>query len=307
MKKTILIPFLLCAVTVFAQEENNVSELEKNISQQKQEITILQQKLKSQETLINQQKTVLGNLSSKAENQEKLIDSLKSATGTNSSNIKSIADDLKEKIQQTETTAKDGISQLGKDVSQNKLHWIIATLATLLLGGLIYWLLSKRINTSKTDVETQIKKTKKSLEEESIKLDNKLVEVLETQLKLKQEEKPTSSTVQATEIDHSLALKVADEIVRMQKNISKMDEETKGLKPLVKGIERIQANFASNGYEMVNLLNKDYDERMNIDVINFITDDNLTEGRKIITAIIKPQVNFNGVLIQRAQVNVSQN
>ena len=160
MKKTILIPFLLCAVTVFAQEENNVSELEKNISQQKQEITILQQKLKSQETLINQQKTVLGNLSSKAENQEKLIDSLKSATGTNSSNIKSIADDLKRKIQQTETTAKDGISQLGKDVSQNKLHWIIATLATLLLGGLIYWLLSKRINTSKTDVETQIKKTK---------------------------------------------------------------------------------------------------------------------------------------------------
>lgn len=307
MKKTILIPFLLCAVTVFAQEENNVSELEKNISQQKQEITILQQKLKSQETLINQQKIALGNLSSKAENQEKLIESLKSATETNSSNIKSIADDLGTKIQQTETTAKDSISQLGKDVSQNKLYWIIATLATLLLGGIIYWLLGKRISTSKTDVETQIKNTKKSLEEESIKLDNKLVEVLETQLKLKQEEKTTTSTVPTTEIDHSLALKVADEIVRMQKNISKMDEETKGLKPLVKGIERIQANFASNGYEMVNLLNKDYDERMNIDVINFITDDNLTEGRKIITAIIKPQVNFNGVLIQRAQVNVSQN
>lgn len=301
MKKTILIPFLLCATTVFAQEKS--TELQK----QQQEISVLQQKLLSQETLINQQKTALGNLSSKAENQDKLIDSLKSATQTNSSNIKSIANDLGTKIQQTETTAKDGISQLGKDVNQNKFYWIIATLATLLLGGLIYWLLGKRISTSKIDVETQIKNTKKSLEEESIKLDNKLVEVLETQLKLKQEEKTTSPTVSTTEVDHSLALKVADEIVRMQKNISKMDEETKGLKPLVKGIERIQANFASNGYEMVNLLNKDYDERMNIDVINFITDDNLTEGRKIITAIIKPQVNFNGVLIQRAQVDVSQN
>ncbi|MBS1573650.1 MAG: hypothetical protein JST62_14765 [Bacteroidetes bacterium] len=301
MKKTILIPFLLCAITVFAKEKS--TELQK----QQQEISVLQQKLLSQETLINQQKTALGNLSSKAENQDKLIDSLKSATQTNSSNIKSIANDLGTKIQQTETTAKDGISQLGKDVNQNKFYWIIATLATLLLGGLIYWLLGKRISTSKIDVETQIKNTKKSLEEESIKLDNKLVEVLETQLKLKQEEKTTSPTVSTTEVDHSLALKVADEIVRMQKNISKMDEETKGLKPLVKGIERIQANFASNGYEMVNLLNKDYDERMNIDVINFITDDNLTEGRKIITAIIKPQVNFNGVLIQRAQVDVSQN
>jgi hypothetical protein len=46
---------------------------------------------------------------------------------------------------------------------------------------------------------------------------------------------------------------------------------------------------------------------MNIDVINFITDENLTAGRKIITSVIKPQVNFNGVLIQRAQVDVSQN
>ena len=59
--------------------------------------------------------------------------------------------------------------------------------------------------------------------------------------------------------------------------------------------------------ELAILLNKDYDERMNIDVINFITDENLTKGRKIITSVIKPQVNFNGVLIQRAQVDVSQN
>ena len=106
------------------------------------------------------------------------------------------------------------------------------------------------------------------MEEESIKLDSRLVEVLESQLKLKLEEKQIIPINSNNEIDHSLALKVADEIVRMQKNISKMDNETKGLKPLVKGIERIQANFASNGYEMVNLLNKDYDERMNIDVIN---------------------------------------
>lgn len=307
MKKVILFPFILCAVTVFAQEINNVSELEKNISQQKQEISVLQQRLKAQETIISQQKGSLSSLFEKADNQDKMIDSLKTLSQTNSANITIIADDLGTKIQQTETTAKDGITQLGKDVSQNKLYWIIATLATFLLGGIIYWLLGNRIKTNKTDVETQIKNTKKSLEEESIKLDSKLVEVLETQLKLKQEEKPSNSSLSVTETDHSLALKVADEIVRMQKNISKMDEDTKGLKPLIKGIERIQNNFASNGYEMVNLLNKDYDERMNIDVINFITDENLSMGRKVITAVIKPQVNYNGVLIQRAQVDVSQN
>lgn len=301
MKKTILIPILLCATTIFAQEKN--PELQK----QQQEIVSLNQKLNNQQVVINQQKTELTKLSAKAESQEKQIDSLKAETNQNVQNIQTIANDLGTKIHQTETSAKDSISKLDKDVSTNRLYWIIATLATLLLGGVLYWLLGKRIATSKTDVETQIKNTKKSLEEESIKLDSKLVEVLDTQLKLKQEEKQSVSANSSTEIDHSLALKVADEIVRMQKNISKMDEETKGLKPLVKGIERIQANFASNGYEMINLLNKDYDERMNIDVINFITDENLTEGRKIITSVIKPQVNYNGVLIQRAQVDVSQN
>jgi predicted RNase H-like nuclease (RuvC/YqgF family) len=301
MKKTILIPVLFCATTLLAQEKN--PELQK----QQQEIISLTQKINNQQVVISQQKNELSKLSVKTEIQEKQIDSLKSKTAENDQNIQTIASDLGTKIQQTETTAKDSISKLDKDVSTNRLYWIIASLATILLGGILYWLLGKRIATSKTDVETQIKNTKKSLEEESIKLDSKLIEVLDTQLKLKQEEKQIVSANSTTEIDHSLALKVADEIVRMQKNISKMDEETKGLKPLVKGIERIQANFASNGYETINLLNKDYDERMNIDVINFITDENLTEGRKIITSVVKPQVNYNGVLIQRAQVDVSQN
>lgn len=301
MKKTILIPILLCATTLFAQEQN--TELQK----QQQEISVLKQKLNNQQSVINQQKTELANLSVKTENQEKQIDSLKTQTNQNVQNIQSIAEDLGTKIQHTEATAKDSISKLDKDVSTNRLYWIIATLATLLLGGVIYWLLGKRIANNKTDVETQIKNTKTALEEESIKLDSKLVEVLESQLKLKQEEKQIISSNSNNEIDHSLALKVADEIVRMQKNISKMDDDTKGLKPLVKGIERIQANFASNGYEMVNLLNKDYDERMNIDVINFTEDENIEKGRKVITRIIKPQVNYNGILIQRAQVDVSQN
>lgn len=301
MKKTILIPILFCATTLLAQEKN--PELQK----QQQEIISLTQKLNNQQVVIGQQKNELAKLTVKTEIQEKQIDSLKSKTAENDQNIQTIANDLGTKIQQTETTAKDSISKLDKNVNTNRLYWIIGTLATLLLGGILYWLLGKRIQNSKTDVETQIKNAKKSLEEESIKLDSKLIEVLDTQLKLKQEEKQIVSANSNSEIDHSLALKVADEIVRMQKNISKMDEETKGLKPLVKGIERIQANFASSGYETINLLNKDYDERMNIDVINFITDENLTAGRKIITSVIKPQVNFNGVLIQRAQVDVSQN
>jgi predicted RNase H-like nuclease (RuvC/YqgF family) len=297
MKKQITLSILLfCSLSAFAQVTKE--DLEKEIKPLTEKVIILQ-------TEKSKLKSEIAALKSKVSTANKNIDSLQSQTQKNSNAVSQTATDLGTKIQQTETSTKDSISKLDKDVEKNQLYWIIATLITSMLGGLFYWLLGKRITTSQTDIESQIRNTKKSLEEESLKLDSKLVEVLETQLKLKQEQ--IVSVNSNAEIDHSLALKVADEIVRMQKNISKMDEETKGLKPLVKGIERIQANFASNGYEMVNLLNKDFDERMNIDVINFITDENLTEGRKIITSVIKPQVNYNDVLIQRAQVDVSQN
>ena len=44
---------------------------------------------------------------------------------------------------------------------------------------------------------------------------------------------------------------------------------------------------------------------MNVEV-NFVTDENLSEGESVITRIIKPQINFKGKLIQAAQVEVSQ-
>lgn len=298
MKIIKLIPILLCTTTLFAQDKN--SELQK----QQQEIVSLNQKLNNQQVIIGQQKTELTKLSAKTENQEKQIDSLKTATSQNVQNIQTIANDLGTKIQQTESSAKDSISKLDKDVSTNRLYWIIATLATLLLGGIIYWLLGKRIANSKTDVETQIKNTKKSLEEESIKLDSKLVEVLDTQLKLKQEEKQIVSANSNTEIDHSLALKVADEMIRIQKNLQQMDANTKGLKQLTASVKRIQDNFASNGYELIEMLGKEYNEGMKV-IANFIPSEDIETGKQIITRIIKPQVNYKNEMIQSAQIEVS--
>ncbi len=306
MKKIILIALFFGATNLFAQQQQDsilVKELpmlKNNIFRQGQEIDKLSKKLNDQGSTLSKQKKTIENLNAS-------IDSLSQLIQTNSQNIVTNSTELGTKIKQTGENSNSKISELDSSLDKNRLYWIIATLTTLLLGGLVYWLLGKRIQSSKTDLETQIKNTKTALEEESVKLDNKLVEVLETQLKLKQEETKSQPTISIEKADHSLALKVADEIVRMQKNISKMDDGTKGLKPLIKGIERIQNNFAANGYEMINLLNTEYDERNNIDVINFITDENLAEGKRIISAVIKPQVNFNGILIQRAQVDVSQN
>ena len=313
MKRILLIVVLSGTSNLFAQSQSDsllikqIPAIQQTVEKQKQEIEGLTSKVNSQQTTINQQRNSLNEVTTKATRLESTVDSLGSLIETNRSNINVIADDLGTKIQETGEQAETRILELGGDVEKNRLYWIIATLVTLLLGALMYLFLGKRIKSSQTDVETQIRNTKKSLEEESLKLDNKLIEVLETQLKVQQEESKSRPITTNEKADHSLALKVADEIVRMQKNISRMDADIKGLKPLEKGIERIQANFAANGYEMVNLLNNEYDERMNIDVINFVEDDTLESGKKIISKIIKPQVNFNGILIQRAQVEVSQN
>ena len=106
--------------------------------------------------------------------------------------------------------------------------------------------------------------------------------------------------------DHSLALKVADEIVRIELNMSRMDSSIKGYKQLAKAVERIKDNFKANGYEIVDMLGKPYNEGMKV-IANFVVDEDLEEGKQIITGITKPQINYNGQMIQAAQITVSQN
>lgn len=253
--------------------------------------------------------------------QTKAIDSLKQVINTNSSNIKKTAGELGVKVDDTYKLTTERIENFDKSLSRNSLYWIIAVLGVAVFALVSFILLRKQLFKQKTDMDSDIadakkqfeeknaklssniQETRKTLEEEGVKLDNKLIEVLETQLKIIN----NNNSGNGSETDHTLALKVADEIVRIEKNMSKLDPDIKGLKPLSKGIERIKDNFKANGYDMVQLLNKEYDDRMNIDVINFIDDETIPSGKKLITRIIRPQVNYKEVLIQRAQVDVSQN
>ena len=76
------------------------------------------------------------------------------------------------------------------------------------------------------------------------------------------------------------------------------------MKQLEFAVERIQDSFKENGYEMVELLNIPYDQKMKVSA-KFKPDNTIKRGEQIITRIIKPQVNFNNVIIQEAQVEVS--
>lgn len=309
MNKLILITLFFGVTNLFAQQQDSIlvkeiPTIKSNLLKQQQEIDALTKKLNSQNYTIGKHSQTISSLQTENKNLNISNDSLSQLIQTNSQNIKTISNELGTKIQETGQKADSQIAELDSNVEKNRLYWIIATLATLLLGGLIYWLLGKRISSSKTDVETQIRNTKASLEEESVKLDNKLVEVLETQLKLQQETSKSQPVASNEKADHSLALKVADEIIRIQKNLSRMDDNTKGLKQLNSSVQRIQDNFASNGYELVDMLGKEYNEGMKVSA-NFVPSEDLETGKQIITRIIKPQVNFKGEMIQAAQIEVS--
>ena len=234
------------------------------------------------------------------QNAESQIDSLQSVINSNSANIQTTANELGVKIDNTHDFANQGINNLSKTVSHNTLYWIIAILVVALLVLLVFVFLRKEIFKQKTDLDGNIQETRKALEEEGVKLDNKLIEVLEAQLKI-----INNNAVTEKEADHTLALKVADEIIRIQKNLNQMDEKTKGLKQLSASVKRIQDNFSSNGYELVEMLGKPFNEGMKVSA-NFIPDEDLEKGQQIITRIIKPQVNYKGVMIQSAQIEVSQ-
>jgi hypothetical protein len=310
MNKTLLITVLFGVTSIFAQNQpdslliKEIPAIQQTLEKQQQEIEGLNSRLNNQQTTINQQQNAIIGLTNKSVILENTNDSLTNLIKANQSNITIIADDLGTQIQETGEKTDTQIAQLDSSVEKNRLYWIIATLITFLLGGLVYWLLGKRIKSSKTDVESQIKSTKAALEEESVKLDNKLVEVLETQLKLQQERVKSQPVASNEKADHSLALKVADEIIRIQKNLSRMDESTKGLKQLNSSVQRIQDNFASNGYELVDMLGKEYNEGMKV-TANFVPNENIEKGKEIITRIIKPQVNYKGAMIQSAQIEVS--
>jgi hypothetical protein len=308
MRDKIILLFLLATGTMFAQVNDStlvrdIQVIQNSLQQQQAEYNGLSSRLNNQQYVINKQRNLLDDFEKNSKAQKKTIDSLLQLINTNGQNIKTNSQELGTKIQTAKKETNTKLSQIDDTIDSNQLYWILGTAGTILLGGLMYFFLGKRIKTSKSDVEVQIRNTKKALEEESVKLDSKLVEVLDTQLKLKSEEVKISSKSPET-TDHSLALKVADEIIRIQKNLSRMDDSTKGLKQLNSSVKRIQDNFAANGYELVEMLGKEFNEGLKV-TANFVPSEDLETGKQVISRIIKPQVNYKNKMIQAAQIEVS--
>lgn len=299
MKQTIISIFLLASVSAFAQTETLTKEdLVKELQPLKTSIQALQNENR-------ELKTEVGNLKTQIQTANKSIDSLQNQTQANSNAIAQTANELGVKISTTENNANRKISEVGKSLSKNSLYGIIGVLSAILLSGLLYWLLNKKQKSDKTDMIDQLSKTKSSIEESLVKEFGKQTDLIESELQLLAKQKTESSTSANAEPDHSLALKVASEINLIERNINLMDKGTKGLKQLERSVGKLKDNLSANGYEMPELLGKQYHQGMKVIVTSSIPDENLEKGSEVITKVLIPQVNFNDKMIQTAQIEVS--
>jgi septal ring factor EnvC (AmiA/AmiB activator) len=288
MKRIFVAVLLLAGVCAFAQNHSATEELNEEVNLIKVEL----QRLKSESRRLRAETS---SLQTQLKATHRTIDSLKLATQRNSKAIGETADQLGLKISTSEATANEQFQQVNRSVSNTVLYVIIVFLLTILLSGVVYWFLTKRQRTDKSDVIDQLDKAKTDIEGQLKKIEDIPVKIGEVVDDMKNLEAG----------DHILALKLAREINTMERNISLMNEDTKGLKQLKRSVEALKDNLAAKGYEVPKLLGKEFHEGMKVTIINTVLDEELEAGAEIITKVIIPQVNYNGKMIQAAQIEVT--
>jgi uncharacterized membrane-anchored protein YhcB (DUF1043 family) len=294
MKKHAIILMLFASFLTYADNSNSAI-VEEQLKKTQAKVQMLDDDNKSLknkvsviESKLNQIKTDVNQLTDKTDSTNFTLNQATSKLGL--------------QITNTESAANTKIQTVDKNLSKNTLLGIIGILLALLLTGILYWLLSKRQLSNKSDIEKQLTDAKKTIDEEQIQLSTKLAELYNGQMELlKSERKVNTSSVK---VDHSLPLKVADEIVKMQMNLAQMDSKIRGHRQLSIAVTNVFDNFKANGYEIVDYLNKPFNEGMNMQA-TMEPDPLLKEGEQVIRRIIKPEVHFNNKVIQNAQVIVA--
>ena len=276
----------LTSVTI---EQNNIK---REFNSLRGEVSVLKNKNAKAESRISALESLNKDLSLKLDSLQKEYDNLANNQKADKSELSTIIGETNEKVLATEQI-----------LSSRTLWGICGIIALIVALAATVWAFMKKIKSGSTSIDDvrkaqssleeaqeNIRKAQEKMQEETIQLDNKLIEVLSKQ------SVSAPTTTDDGEIDHSLTLKVADEIVKIEMNLSRMDESIKGYKQLSRGVQRIKDNFKANDYEIVDMLGKPYQAGMKA-AVTFVTDDTLEPGQQIISRIIKPQVALSQCVI----------
>lgn len=104
--------------------------------------------------------------------------------------------------------------------------------------------------------------------------------------------------------DHDLALAVCNELNRIENNLLAMDPKVRGHKQLRGCVRRVKEDLHVEGYEITELRGKPYDEGMQLEVA-FAEDETLGSGERTIKRVNRPEVRYQGAIIQSGSVRVA--
>ncbi len=325
MKKIILIPMLIFSLFLFSQESDTKNEnilLETKIELLQQEINIIKQTLniKTDNTrlkleidslnTIYQQiiNNIESNINEKADIlilegiEKKLANKIDSINfnvtnnstklANNNENIHSIISTLNDQDVNIQTTS-------GKVEKNNHYILLILVLAILLLMACLFIYIQSSKN------KTNILNTNEKVEKIQ-KLDKDLKNILEKHTKILKVSNETNSKDETLKF-----LKiVVDEIMTMENNIYQMTEDEKnsrGLKRIIRAIRNLRNNYKTMGYDIPQLLGTEWKEGDVIEIVSELPDENIEKGKRIITRIVTPRIDFKGEMIQRAKVELKSN
>ena len=189
------------------------------------------------------------------------------------------------------------IKTLNKTITDRTLYWIIIILIILIMVIVTFFFLKSKV-TEQKDSLSSVKQTQKKLENESIQLDTKLIQVLEQRIETASHRSQPSS-----EVDHSLPLTLGNEIHRMRKRLKTMDN-SHSTKILINRIDKLEEKISDMGYVIVDLEGELFNEGMNVKVVNRIDSSELKTNEQVIARVIKPHIKFNDEIKQHAEVEV---
>lgn len=291
MKKGLLFVLLFVSVAINGNSNDSLK------------IITLQKEVSNMKTTVSRLQQENGKIRGLYQKQKSDLDSLLICQKQQTEDFQALAEKMGVGLSETNKSIQSSTNSLSSIINTRTWLAVCGILIAIVLLGVVYYILRKRIISGSSAVE-KIKSAQESLEsahkamqEESVKLDSKLVELLDKQLIQPHDD---------VEEDYKLVLSIATEVARIEQNLAFMDSKTKGVSNLKNRASAIKTTLQSRGYDIPILIGEAYHEGDNMKPTMEL-DENLPVGTHIIRRVMKPMVLFKGKLIQAAEVVVAYN
>lgn len=107
--------------------------------------------------------------------------------------------------------------------------------------------------------------------------------------------------------DHSMVIEFIKHVVTIENNLSRMDQNDRGLVRIKRSLDNIYNFFNTIDYEITPLLGQNIKEGHIIEIDRSEPDESVAIGQKIIYNVVKAEILFQGKQIQRAKVDIKYN